>query len=108
MNQGVPIIDLSGDLRIHDGATYEAWYKRRAADAASVQQAVYGLSELNRDKIQQAEVIANPGCFPTAVLLGLAPLIKQNVIDESMIIIDAKTGVSGAGRSASLGTHFQN
>ncbi|BBP88439.1 hypothetical protein BsIDN1_20570 [Bacillus safensis] len=82
------------------------WYKRRAADAASVQQAVYGLSELNRDKIQQAEVIANPGCFPTAVLLGLAPLIKQNVIDESMIIIDAKTGVSGAGRSASLGTHF--
>lgn len=106
MNQGVPIIDLSGDLRIQDGATYEAWYKRRAADQASVQQAVYGLSELNRETIEQAEVIANPGCFPTAVLLGLAPLMKQNLIDESMIIIDAKTGVSGAGRSASLGTHF--
>ncbi|PIK25921.1 N-acetyl-gamma-glutamyl-phosphate reductase [Bacillus pumilus] len=106
MNRGVPIIDLSGDLRIQDGATYEAWYKRRAADEASIQQAVYGLSELNREKIEQAEVIANPGCFPTAALLGLAPLMKQNLIDESMIIIDAKTGVSGAGRSASLGTHF--
>ncbi|MGE6630956.1 N-acetyl-gamma-glutamyl-phosphate reductase [Bacillus sp. NPDC077027] len=106
MNQGVPVIDLSGDLRIQDTAVYEQWYKRSAATKDTVQGAVYGLSELNEEEIKKAELIANPGCFPTAVLLGLAPFFKQDLIDESMIIVDAKTGVSGAGRSASLGTHY--
>lgn len=71
-----------------------------------IQEAVYGLAELNQQQIQQAKLIANPGCFPTAVLLGLAPLAQKKLLDESFVIVDAKTGVSGAGRKASMGTHF--
>lgn len=103
---GIPVIDLSGDLRIQDPAEYEKWYKRTAAPKAVIQEAVYGLAELNQQQIQQAKLIANPGCFPTAVLLGLAPLAQKKLLDESFVIVDAKTGVSGAGRKASMGTHF--
>nr|Q846B4.1 RecName: Full=N-acetyl-gamma-glutamyl-phosphate reductase; Short=AGPR; AltName: Full=N-acetyl-glutamate semialdehyde dehydrogenase; Short=NAGSA dehydrogenase [Bacillus amyloliquefaciens]AAO72303.1 acetylglutamyl phosphate reductase [Bacillus amyloliquefaciens] len=102
----VTVIDLSGDLRIKEPAEYEKWYKRTAAPKAVIQEAVYGLAELNQLAIQQAKLIANPGCFPTAVLLGLAPLAKKKLLDESFVIVDAKTGVSGAGRKASMGTHF--
>lgn len=103
---GIPVIDLSGDLRIQESAEYEKWYKRTAAPKAVIQEAVYGLAELNQLQIQQAKLIANPGCFPTAVLLGLAPLAQKKLLDESFVIVDAKTGVSGAGRKASMGTHF--
>ncbi|MBU8583295.1 N-acetyl-gamma-glutamyl-phosphate reductase [Bacillus paralicheniformis] len=102
----IPIIDLSGDLRLQNPSVYEKWYKREAAPEHVLQKAVYGLSELNREDIKTAQYIANPGCFPTAVLLGLAPLVKSGSINESFVIIDAKTGVSGAGRKASMGTHF--
>lgn len=103
---GIPVIDLSGDLRIQEPAEYEKWYKRTAAPKAVIQEAVYGLAELNQQQIQQAKLIANPGCFPTAVLLGLAPLAQKKLLDESFVIVDAKTGVSGAGRKASMGNHF--
>ncbi|MFP7231829.1 N-acetyl-gamma-glutamyl-phosphate reductase [Bacillus subtilis] len=102
----IPVIDLSGDLRIQEPAEYEKWYKRTAAPKAVIQEAVYGLAELNQKQIQQAKLIANPGCFPTAVLLGLAPLAQKKLLNESFVIVDAKTGVSGAGRKASMGTHF--
>ncbi|MFO6494889.1 MULTISPECIES: N-acetyl-gamma-glutamyl-phosphate reductase [Bacillus] len=102
----LPIIDLSGDLRIKDRSVYQKWYKREPAPADVLKQAVYGLSELNREEIKKANYIANPGCFPTAVLLGLAPLVKKGFIGGSFVIVDAKTGVSGAGRKPSMGTHF--
>ncbi|MEC1590000.1 N-acetyl-gamma-glutamyl-phosphate reductase [Bacillus sonorensis] len=102
----VPVIDLSGDLRIKNPDVYENWYKRDSAPRHVLEKAVYGLSELNREEIKTATYIANPGCFPTAVLLGLAPLIKNGLANESFIIVDAKTGVSGAGRKVSVGTHF--
>ncbi|MDA1475944.1 N-acetyl-gamma-glutamyl-phosphate reductase [Bacillus changyiensis] len=102
----IPVIDLSGDLRMKDAAVYESWYHHAAPPQSALEKAVYGLSELNHDEIKVAKYIANPGCFPTATLLGLAPLIKNGLINESFLIIDAKTGVSGAGRKASIGTHF--
>lgn len=105
-NSGCQVIDLSGDLRIRDPQIYEKWYKRKAADTSIIEKAVYGLTEWNREKIKEAKVIANPGCYPTATLLGLAPLVKEKLIDERTIIIDAKSGTSGAGRSVSPATHF--
>jgi len=106
MNAGVKVIDLSGDYRLKDTQTYEKWYKKESGNKHWLNEAVYGLTEWLETDLQAARLIANPGCFPTAVLLGLAPLIKNNMIDEHSIIIDAKTGVSGAGRNASQTTHF--
>lgn len=106
VEKGVKVIDLSGDFRINNRETYKEWYKINAAEQEKLDQAVYGLTEWVEKDLQKANLIANPGCFPTAVLLGLAPLVKEGIIDENMIIIDAKTGVSGAGKSASQGTHF--
>ncbi|WP_078548145.1 N-acetyl-gamma-glutamyl-phosphate reductase [Litchfieldia alkalitelluris] len=106
LNQNVKVIDLSGDFRLKDPQVYEAWYKKSAASTDHLQKAVYGLSEWNREKITSASFISNPGCYPTATLLGLAPLVKNKMIDEKSIIIDAKSGVSGAGRNASLATHY--
>ncbi|WP_100373537.1 N-acetyl-gamma-glutamyl-phosphate reductase [Bacillus sp. FJAT-45037] len=103
---GVQIIDLSGDLRLTDPTAYEAWYKRKAAPIELINQAQYGLTEWNREAIAEASIIANPGCFPTAILLGLAPLVKAGIIDLESIIIDAKSGTSGAGRTPSAITHF--
>ncbi|WP_258728997.1 N-acetyl-gamma-glutamyl-phosphate reductase [Bacillus atrophaeus] len=103
---GIPVIDLSGDLRIQETEVYEKWYKRTAAPEQTIKETVYGLSEINREHIKKAKLIANPGCFPTAVLLGLAPLVQNKLLEESFLIVDAKTGVSGAGRKASMGTHF--
>ncbi len=105
-SSGCQVIDLSGDLRIRDPKTYEQWYKRDAADVTMLEKAVYGLTEWNRKAIKQAQVIANPGCYPTATLLGLAPLVKERLIELHSIIIDAKSGTSGAGRSPSAATHF--
>ncbi|HZG61502.1 MAG TPA: N-acetyl-gamma-glutamyl-phosphate reductase [Anoxybacillus sp.] len=106
MDRGVKVIDLSGDFRIEDGRVYEAWYKKTAPPNIYLQKAVYGLAEWNKTEIEDAVVLANPGCYPTATLLGLAPLVQNNLIKEDSIVIDAKSGVSGAGRHVSLSTHF--
>lgn len=99
------VIDLAADFRLQDLTQFEKWYGMSHACPDILTQSVYGLSELNRDKIKQAQVIGNPGCYPTTVELGLAPLLKQAepLIEMDRIIIDAKSGVSGAGRKASLG-----
>ncbi|MEF2968112.1 N-acetyl-gamma-glutamyl-phosphate reductase [Paenibacillus sp. M1] len=103
---GLKVIDLSGDFRIKDGSVYEAWYKHEAPDAKLLEQAVYGLCELHGEDVKGADFISNPGCYPTATLLGLIPALKAGWIDPKTIIIDAKSGVSGAGRGVSLTNHF--
>ncbi|SDN33940.1 N-acetyl-gamma-glutamyl-phosphate reductase [Alkalicoccus daliensis] len=103
---GVQYIDLSGDLRIDNQAEYETWYQLSPPDQSLQKSAVFGLPELYKEEIRQAEIISNPGCFATAAILGLAPLISREIIDPETIIIDGKTGVSGAGRKVSLMTHF--
>ncbi|KAB2330887.1 N-acetyl-gamma-glutamyl-phosphate reductase [Bacillus mesophilum] len=97
MEKDIKIIDLSGDLRLEPDS-YEKWYKKRAGDPSIIKQAVYGLSEWNENEIQTARLIANPGCYPTATLLGLGPIVKEGLVDMGSIIVDAKSGVSGAGR----------
>lgn len=103
---GLKVIDLSGDFRIKDGAVYETWYKHEAPAAELLEQAIYGLAELNGDAVKGSEFISNPGCYPTATLLGLIPALQAGWIDPKSIIIDAKSGVSGAGRGTSLMTHY--
>ncbi|WP_173918365.1 N-acetyl-gamma-glutamyl-phosphate reductase [Halobacillus sp. Marseille-Q1614] len=100
------VIDLSGDLRLKDPQTYTDWYNNAAAPQSVIEEAVYGLPEWNKENIQSASVIANPGCYPTATLLGLGPVIEKQIADPGRIIIDAKSGVSGAGKNASPVTHF--
>jgi N-acetyl-gamma-glutamyl-phosphate reductase len=106
VDAGLKVIDLSGDFRLTSGETYEKWYKQKPADSAYVEKAVYGLSEVFADEVRGAAFIANPGCFSTAALLGLVPLVKEGWADLSSIIIDAKSGVSGAGRGLSLSVHY--
>lgn len=106
VENGCSVIDLSGDFRIKNQAKYEQWYKKEAADLFWIEEAVYSLPELNREKVKGAKFISNPGCYPTATILGLAPLVKENLLAENSIIIDAKSGVSGAGQSASLATIY--
>jgi N-acetyl-gamma-glutamyl-phosphate reductase len=104
LERGVRVVDLSADFRLRDPVTYEAWYREHPAPQL-LDRAVYGLPELGyRDRIAGADVVANPGCYPTASLLALAPLARAGVIED--IVIDAKSGVSGAGRAASDKTHF--
>jgi len=107
LEAGVRFIDLSADFRLRDLRTFEAWYKMRHESPHLIPQAVYGLPELYRAELKTARLVANPGCFPTAAILALAPLLKEKIVDVSTIIIDAKTGVSGAGRMAlKLDFHF--
>lgn len=106
VDQGAKVIDLSGDFRFKDPTIYSTWYKKPPAEKEVLAKAVYGLTELNRENIKNASLIANPGCYPTATILGLVPLLKNWTIDESSIVIDAKSGVSGAGRKASLTTSY--
>jgi N-acetyl-gamma-glutamyl-phosphate reductase len=106
IKNNVKCIDLSGDFRLRNAQSYVEWYKHSAADEDLLASATYGLSEIYEDQIKAATLIANPGCYPTATLLGLMPVIKNKLIDSKTIIIDAKSGVSGAGRSVSMGTHF--
>lgn len=94
----IKVIDLSGDLRLKNQDDYVKWYKRDAAPKSVIDKAVYGLSEWNREQIAGADWISNPGCYSTSALLGLAPVVKENLIDIKSIIIDAKSGTSGAGR----------
>ncbi|MDR0486531.1 MAG: N-acetyl-gamma-glutamyl-phosphate reductase [Elusimicrobiota bacterium] len=106
LEKGVKVIDLSADFRIKNHQVYEDWYKVEHKAKKYLPQAVYGLSELNREKIKTAALIANPGCYPTTVLLGCAPAIENNLADFKEIIIDAKSGISGAGRKAAQ-TYFE-
>jgi N-acetyl-gamma-glutamyl-phosphate reductase len=101
--RGVRVVDLSADFRLRDAETYGRWYKEHPVPEL-LPDAVYGLPELYREQIGDADLIANPGCYPTAALLALAPLAREGVIDD--VIIDAKSGVSGAGRAATEKTHF--
>lgn len=103
---GLKCIDLSGDFRLDQGDVYRQWYNHEPAPAKYLENAVYGLSEIYAQRVQEASYIANPGCYPTAALLGLIPILHEGWIDPQSIIIDGKTGVSGAGRSLSLNTHF--
>ncbi|KNF09384.1 N-acetyl-gamma-glutamyl-phosphate reductase ArgC [Gottschalkia purinilytica] len=100
------VIDLGADYRISDREIYENWYNTSHLSSELLDEAVYGLCEINREKIKKARLIANPGCYPTCSILTLAPLFKENIIDIESIIIDAKSGVTGAGRSLNIGTHY--
>ncbi len=100
--KNVRVIDLAADFRIKDVATWEKWYGMSHACPDLIAEAVYGLPEINREKIKNAKLVANPGCYPTAVQLGFMPLIEAGVIDPTYLIADAKSGVSGAGRKAEV------
>ncbi|MGB8001669.1 MAG: N-acetyl-gamma-glutamyl-phosphate reductase [Anaerobacillus sp.] len=106
LKKGVPMIDLSGDFRLKEGQLYEKWYNHSSPPAEALTQAVYGLSEYYSDDIATANLIANPGCYPTATLLGILPIIQEGLADPSSIIIDGKSGLSGAGRKMSLAAHY--
>lgn len=106
LGKGVRVIDLGADLRFREAKTYEKWYKIPHGNPELAAHAVYGLPEIHRKAIRQARVVANPGCYPTSVILGLAPLLKAGYIDPATIIIDAKSGVSGAGREAKVTSLF--
>lgn len=102
----VKIIDLSADFRIKDVKTYEKWYKIEHKSPQFIEEAVYGLCEINRDKVKGARLIANPGCYTTCSILTAYPLVKEGLIDPDTLIIDAKSGTSGAGRGAKLPNLF--
>ena len=103
---GLKVVDLSADYRIADQAVYERWYEHAHQYPELLKQAVYGLPELRRAQIKKASLVANPGCYPTSAILGLAPLITMGLADLTSIIIDSKSGVTGAGRSPSLAHHY--
>lgn len=104
LDKGVRVIDLGADFRIKDVAEWEKWYGMRHTAPELVAEAVYGLPEVNRDAIRNARLIACPGCYPTAVQLGFLPLLEKKLVDINHLVADAKSGVSGAGRKASVGT----
>lgn len=106
VDAGVRVIDLAADFRIRDIQEWQKWYGMEHAAPELVVEAVYGLPEVNRDKIREARVLANPGCYPTAVQLGFLPLVEAGLVDVSSLIADAKSGVSGAGRKAEVHTLF--
>ena len=106
LDAGVRVIDLAADFRIRDIAEWEKWYGMTHAAPSLVAEAVYGLPEVNREAIRGARLVANPGCYPTAVQLGFLPLIEAGVIDTATLIADCKSGVSGAGRKAEVGALF--
>lgn len=106
ITENVKMIDLSGDFRIKNAEDYEKWYNKTPAPQELLEKSVYGLTEWNAQKIQKASLIANPGCYPTAVLLSLLPLLHDNLINGENIIIDAKSGISGAGNKPNANNQF--
>jgi len=106
MKSGAKLIDLAADFRLKDPATWEKWYGVPHACPELLAEAVYGLPEVNREKIKKARLIANPGCYPTAVQLGFMPLLANDLVDSQHLVADAKSGVSGAGRKAEVHTLF--
>ena len=105
VENGVKVIDISADFRLKDPSEYEEWYGMAHPKPSLLEDSVYGLTELYRDEIRRATLVANPGCYPTAAILALAPAIKEGLVHED-IIVDAKSGVSGAGRGLSLTAHY--
>lgn len=106
LDAGVRVIDLAADFRIKDVAVWEKWYGMPHACPELVAEAVYGLPEIHRDRIRKARLVANPGCYPTAVQLGFLPLIEAGIVDVDHLVADVKSGVSGAGRKAEVHTLF--
>ena len=104
LDAGVRVIDLAADFRLKDPAVWAQWYGQPHACPELLEEAVYGLPEVNRAAVAKARLVANPGCYPTAVQLGFLPLLENGLVDASRLIADAKSGVSGAGRKASVGT----
>jgi N-acetyl-gamma-glutamyl-phosphate reductase len=105
LNRGVKVVDLSADYRLKDHRVYEAWYQAHKTPEL-LAEAVYGLPELHRDRIRTARLVANPGCYPTSVILAVAPLLDKGLIEHRSLIADSKSGVTGAGRGVSLSVHF--
>lgn len=108
MDEGKKVIDAGADFRLNDLKTYEDWYETAISYPDLHDQAVYGLPEMNKEAISQTSLVANPGCYPTSILLGLYPAVSEHLIDTETLIIDAKSGVTGAGKSLSAVTHFAN
>jgi len=108
LDTGLKVIDFSADYRLKDTSVYEKFYEVKHTDTANLARAVYGLPELFREQIKGAELIANPGCYPTGALLAVAPLLKEGLVETESIIVNAVTGVSGAGRNPSSKFHFPN
>ena len=108
LKKGVKVVDLSADYRLKNSTVYKEWYKKELNQISKelLPEAVYGLPEIYLDKIKDASLVANPGCYPTSVILGIAPLLKHHFVEPEGIIIDSKSGASGAGRKLSLGLHF--
>lgn len=106
LDRGVKVIDLSADFRLKDASEWKTWYGQDHACPGLLAEAVYGLPELNRSAIRNAKLLANPGCYPTAVILSLAPLLRAKAVDMESLIVDAKSGVSGAGRKLELSNLF--
>ncbi|HZK40661.1 MAG TPA: N-acetyl-gamma-glutamyl-phosphate reductase, partial [Atribacterota bacterium] len=108
LKKGVKVIDLSADYRINDPAVYKEWYEKEHNQISKglLSEAVYGLPEIYLNKIKDAPLVANPGCYPTSIILGIAPLLKHHFVEPEGIIIDSKSGASGAGKKLSLGLHF--
>ncbi len=105
LQEGKKVVDLSADFRLRDVAVYEEWYQKHSSPEY-IKEAVYGLPERYRSKIQAARLVANPGCYPTSVVLGLAPLLEAGLINPDTIVVDSKSGTTGAGRAAAVGTLF--
>ena len=103
---GIRVVDLSAYYRLKDAAVFERWYGEPPHDPANLAQAVYGLPELYREQIRTADLVANPGCYPQTAILGLAPLVKHKLIEPTGIIVNSVSGISGAGRTPKLGSHF--
>ena len=106
MKKGVAFIDLGAEFRLEDEEEYIKWYGNKFKDTLLHKQAVYGLSELFREEIRKSRLVANPGCYPTSVALGLYPALKEHLVHRKGIIIDSKSGVTGAGRGLTLSTHY--
>ncbi|NLZ52407.1 MAG: N-acetyl-gamma-glutamyl-phosphate reductase [Thermoanaerobacteraceae bacterium] len=104
----IRIIDLGADFRIKDSEAYEHWYELEHSCPALLAESVYGLPEIHKNEISRAKILANPGCYPTSIILGLAPLLVNKVISNENIIIDSKSGVSGAGKTLTEITHYSN
>jgi len=108
LHAALKVIDFSADYRLKDTAVYEKFYEVKHTDTDNLQNAVYGLPELFREQIKGKNLVANPGCYPTGALLAMAPLLKENLIETNSIIVNAVTGVSGAGKNPSSRFHFPN
>jgi N-acetyl-gamma-glutamyl-phosphate reductase len=106
LERAIRVIDLSADYRLRDAKLYEQWYQEKHLDAGNLKQAVYGLPEVYGDAINEAKLVANPGCYPQTAILGLAPLVAKGLIEFSGIIVDSKSGVSGGGREPKKQFHF--